>query len=394
MAVEKRWVLSDLEQGIHEHTFSVTQEELALKTPHSWSVRKRTLHGGLADGVEVVEISTGPFSFVVVPTRGMGIWRGSYKGSRLGWRSPARGPVHPKFVRLEENNGLGWLAGFDEWIVRCGLSSNGAPGPDVLPGGRERLLTLHGRIANIPAHRVELRVAIEPPFAIEIVGVVDEAMLFFPELRLTTRITTYPGASTLTLHDEIENISSQPAECQLLYHCNFGPPLLGEGSRLLAPFKRVAPRDAAGAAVFDHFSMYPGPTPGVAEQVLFMQLVPDAKGNTLAALVDPSGERACVLRYSNAQLPWFTLWRLPGAESDGFVTGLEPGTNLPNPKRFERQAGRVKTLAPGEKMIATLTVEMQEGKEAMSRLVDQVSALQKSVSPKFHPHPVQELSPG
>ena len=45
----------------------------------------------------------------------------------LGWKSPVHGPVHPNFVPLNEPSGLGWLDGFDELFVRCGLESNGAP---------------------------------------------------------------------------------------------------------------------------------------------------------------------------------------------------------------------------------------------------------------------------
>jgi hypothetical protein len=80
---------------------------------------------------------------------------------RLGWDAPLHGPVHPKFVSLPDRGGIGWLAGFDEWLCRCGLSSNGPPGLD---GGTS--LPLHGRIANLPAHHVEVAVNLEPPYEV------------------------------------------------------------------------------------------------------------------------------------------------------------------------------------------------------------------------------------
>ena len=88
----------------------------------------------------------------------MGIWKawlGDAKGNEwpLGWNSPIRGPVHPKFVPIAEPSGLGWLDGFDELLCRCGLFSNGAPDFDE----RGVLLhPLHGRIANRPAHRLSV----------------------------------------------------------------------------------------------------------------------------------------------------------------------------------------------------------------------------------------------
>ena len=61
-------------------------------------------------------------------------------------------PAPPAFVPLWEPSGIGWLSGFDELLVRCGLESNG--GPEFLPNGSLRY-PLHGKIANIPAHQLE-----------------------------------------------------------------------------------------------------------------------------------------------------------------------------------------------------------------------------------------------
>ena len=113
----------------------------------------------------------------------MGLWRGDYHGLPLGWRSPASGPVHPKHVELADRGGLGWLAGFDELLCRCGLASNGPPGEDG--GGGLAQLTLHGRIANRPADAVEVSVSPDPPYELTVRGEVEEGALFCPHLRLT-----------------------------------------------------------------------------------------------------------------------------------------------------------------------------------------------------------------
>jgi hypothetical protein len=83
-----------------------------------WAIHKETLRGGRRDGVETVELNNGPLSLTLLPTRGMGIWKGNYRGLPLGWNSPVAGPVHPKFVNLADRGGLGWLTGFDEWLCR------------------------------------------------------------------------------------------------------------------------------------------------------------------------------------------------------------------------------------------------------------------------------------
>ena len=99
----------------------------------------------------------------------------------LGWRAPLQGPVHPKFVNVCEKGGIGWLAGFDEWLCRCGLAYNGPPGEDVVRGATGAPmsipLTLHGKIGNLPARRVDVTLRRGDPPVITVRGVVDGGLL-------------------------------------------------------------------------------------------------------------------------------------------------------------------------------------------------------------------------
>src|SRR5438128_2520080 len=182
----KTWTLTGVQSDFWLDSFAVSNDSLRLTTPHDWSIRKRTLRGGRRDGVDLIEVHNGALSYAVLPTRGMGLWRGEYRGNFLGWRAPVLGPVHPSFVHAHQRGGLGWLAGFDEWLCRCGLSSNGAPGEDVFTDSKGRTqrtpLTLHGAIANLPAHVVEVRVNLDPPHELCVLGQVQEASLFASHL--------------------------------------------------------------------------------------------------------------------------------------------------------------------------------------------------------------------
>ena len=109
----------------------------------AWSVTKVCLAGGRQEGTQIVEIDNGALKFVVVPTRGMSIWRAEIQGIRLGWDSPVTEIVHPQFVNLTDRGGKGWLNGFGEWLSRCGLESMGPPGPDG-----PQVLTQHGQIGR------------------------------------------------------------------------------------------------------------------------------------------------------------------------------------------------------------------------------------------------------
>jgi hypothetical protein len=60
-------------------------------------------------------------------------------------------------------------------------------------------------------------------------------------------------------------------------------------------------------------------------------------------------------------LPCFTLWKNQGGLADGYVTGLEPGTNYPNPRSFEETQGRVVPLAPQASVTFDLAIEYLTG---------------------------------
>jgi hypothetical protein len=308
----------------------------------------------------------------------MGLWNGHYRGLYLGWKAPLLGPVHPKFVNVAERGSLGWLAGFDEWLVRCGLASNGPPGEDAHTDRQGRpqrhLLSLHGRIANQPAHYVEVRVGLDPPFELSVMGQVEEAGLFAPRLHLTATVTTVPGSNRLVVHDHIENRGAEPAEMQVLYHCNFGPPFLEAGSRVVAPIREVAPISKRAAEGIDTLETYAGPTAGFAEQVYCYDLAGDAAGRTLSMLYNHAANKAVVLR--------------------GYVTGLEPATNFPNFKTFERQQGRVPVIPPGGHWECSWSIEAHDNAASVAGVLKEIVSLQSQAKAIIHQAPQPRFSPG
>lgn len=392
----KSWILTEAAQDVWLDSFAVGNDDLRLATPHPWFIRKRTLRGGLRDGIDLIEVHNGALSFTILPTRGMGLWRGDYRGMYLGWQAPIAGPVHPKFVSLTDRGGLGWLAGFDEWLCRCGLASNGPPGEDVVTDKQGKThtapLTLHGRIANLPAQHVEVRVNLEPPYELQVVGTVEESSLFFGRLSLTTTYTTLPGANRIVIHDLVENRSAQAAEMQLLYHCNIGPPLLGAGSRVVAPIREMSPISNRAAEGIDTYDTYAAPAAGYAEQVYCYHLLGDSSQRTLALLYNAAADKGLVLRFNLSELPCFTVWKNTGAMADGYVTGLEPATNFPNFKTFERKQGRVRVLPPSGRWEASWSLEVHDNAAAVSKVLAEIVALQAHVRPVIHRTPQPSFS--
>jgi galactose mutarotase-like enzyme len=260
--------------------------------------------------------------------------------------------VHPKFVPLLDPSGLGWLDGFDELLVRCGLESNGAPefneqGQLVYP--------LHGKIANLPAHRVELTVD-EEAETITLQGMVEESRFHFQKLRLIASVTTRFDSTEFSIHDTVENFGGTPAEMQMLYHINFGEPVLNSGDRLIAPVRSVRHRTNEGPGSTDGWDVYGPPVAGQTEDCFYLDLQADDAGKSQILLKSSEGTSGTAVSYQAQSLPCFTLWKNPVAREDGYVTGLEPGTNYPDTRSVEKQQGRVVALAPGESWSAEVAI--------------------------------------
>ncbi len=394
----RSWVLTDTQHDIWLDSFATGASRLTLGAFENWSIRKRTLRGGLRDGVDLIEVDNGALSYSILPTRGMGLWNGHYRGLYLGWKAPVLGPVHPKFVNLCDRGHLGWLNGFDEWLVRCGLTHNGPPGEDIYTDrhGRARrdILGLHGRIANQPAHGVEVRVNLDPPHELSVIGQVQEAALFAPHLHLTTTITTVPGSNRVVLHDLLENRGGEAAEMQLLYHLNMGPPFLEAGSRVVAPIREVAPISKRAAEGIDTLETYAGPVAGYAEQVYCYDLLSDAGGRTLAMLYNHAVNKGVAIRFNRQELPCMTVWKNTASLEEGYVTGLEPATNFPNLKTFEREQGRVPVIPPGGHWECSWSIEIHDNAAGVSGVLKEIVSLQSQAKSIIHRTPQPRFSPG
>jgi len=365
--------LTDVARDVWLDTFAAGPDDEAMKSATTWSIRKRTLRGGLREGVDIIDVDNGALSFSVLPTRGMGIWKGRFRGVSLGWQAPVIGPVHPQFVSLRDRNGLGWLTGFDEWLCRCGLFSMGAPGDD-----NGYPLTLHGRIANSPAHKVE---AIVDPDTqtLGLSGEVEEGGLFYPHLRLSTSMTTALGSNTITIVDTVQNRSAKPVQIEVLYHLNNGPPILEAGSRVRMPVSEVTPMTKWAAQGIGDWNVCNGPVAGFSERVYCCVPAAGGEGRTIAVLHDANESKGLGVRWSTKDMPCCSLWKNTAAVEDGYVVGLEPSTNFPQHRSKERAAGRVQSLAPGGTWRAEWTIEIYDTAEAVAQAVAKVDKIQSSV---------------
>jgi len=138
-----------------------------------------------------------------------------------------------------------------------------------------------------------------------------------------------------------------PAEHMMLYHCNFGFPVVSPDS-VLELDAETFPRDAIAEAGLSRHRRFDPPTPGYAEQAFFHRVKADAAGYAQAQITNPKIGLGVYVRYRQAELPCLIQWKMMGAGE--YVCGLEPATSWVTGRAQARQDGLLRVLAPGERV--------------------------------------------
>jgi len=335
-------------------------------------VREVVLQQGPGRGVRVAQFETGTgLAFEVLLDRGMDIGAARYRGAALAWQS-STGPAHPAFF---EREGLGWLRTFHGGLLAgCGLTTAGAPSLD-----EGQALGLHGRLNHLPAEGTWVDggwrrdAQGEDIYEMWARGRMRQAVVFGENLTLTRRVSAWLGESRIAIRDVVTNEGYATVPHMLLYHCNFGFPLLDAGTELIAPSRNVTPRDAVAAAGIDQYTRYEGPTAGYAEQCFYHEMSVDHAGYVTVMLANRALGLGAYLRYRQDTLPRFTQWKMVG--QGDYVTGLEPANCLVEGRDKDRARGILQFLEPGESREYLLEIGVLDGAAEMDAMAAKIQAL-------------------
>ena len=289
-------------------------------------IETSVLDNSAGRGVRVAWINTGTgLRYKVVLDRAMDIAEAFYNQHSLAWLSHSGITPPQPFT----DRGLQWLRTFGGGLlVTCGLSHVGGPEEDA-HGQRG----LHGGISNIPA---EIESISQPNPVVgkldfSITGLMRETTVFGPSLELRRTISGTLGQAQICIHDEVTNRANTPAPHMLLYHLNFGWPLVDEGTKLLWEGSWQAREGGINADIFNvenDFKTCPAPLEshlGTGEAVAIIDPSADVAGECQAGLYNEKLGLAVSISFRKAQLPWLINWQHWGKGE--YVTGLEPSTH-------------------------------------------------------------------
>jgi hypothetical protein len=305
-----------------------------------FGIRLAELTDGRERGVRIADVrSGGGLRLTVLLDRGLDLGDAEFRGVPLAYLCPGAFGAPAYF----DERGLGWLRNWGGGLLTsCGLRNVGAPGEvdgETFP--------LHGRLSNLPAR--ELRTgtaesAAGPVLYVE--GTLDECRLFGEKLELRRRIGVPVGGDTVLIEDTVRNRGFRPEPVFLLYHTNWGYPLVHEDSRLDAPPHPVEARDAVAQPGLAAWADMQPPTPGFQEQVFYHQLPAGPDGFAALRLRSPRAGLCAEVAWRTRELPLCVQWKMMGQGE--YVTGIEPA-NCRVAGRAAELAGEPHcVLAPGE----------------------------------------------
>jgi len=346
-------------------------------------VRLLRLDQGLEVGVRVAQVRTGTgLSFSVLVDRGMSISDADYRGAPIGWKSQT-GDVGPSYY---DPNGPEWLRGFfGGLLTTCGLTWVGAATVDE---GVQ--LGLHGRGSSLPAEAIVASGDwVGDRYVIKVEGRVREARVFGPNMVLTRKIETELGSNKITVKDSITNEGWNPSPLMILYHFNFGFPLLDDRAKFVSTSTRYVPRDQDAWDRHDEFGSFGPPERAFKEKVYFHDLAVDKEGFAHAGIVNEGfdGGRGLgvALKFKKDQLGRMIEWKMMGEGE--YVVGVEPANCLVMGRDKERKWGTLETLAAGESKqvdielrVLTCLDDIRDYRETVRGVTsDRTPALVKSV---------------
>lgn len=299
------------------------------------------LTDGPSAGVKFIQVENGGgLSARILPDRGLDLYQVRFAGQNMNYLSPAGA----RSARLYDGREDHFLRNFYVGQLTTGGLQN--LGPERRVYGE--MQGLHGRFDNTEASGVFCRrfVTEDGRAGLEVGGTIREGRIFGENLKTERLYRFTEGTDTITLTDTVTNEGFLPRQFALLYHINFGYPLLEEGTHLTLDSEEVKPRTDEAAKYLNTWNAIEAPSAPYPERCYFHRLRRDADGMCEYQLYNEKRKIGAAVRFSGEVLPYFCEWKMLGKGE--YVLGLEPSnTFMDGPAPGEEGCG-APVLQPGE----------------------------------------------
>lgn len=319
-------------------------------------IRESEILTGPGKGTHIAEFhNAAGLRFTVVPDHCMDIYDLSYKGtnisflSRNGLRSPG------SFVPAASEFSQQWSGGM---LATCGLDNVGL---DCSINGV--YYPIHGRISSIPATSFgTLCDWKEGEYTLEARGEVHQTRLYGSHLSLNRTINTTLNGKSIRISDRITNLDANAEPFMLLYHCNFGYPLLDACSRVLTTSATIEPLNSISSRP----SSLTEPIDNRPEELFLCRT---RTKRAVAMLYNPEKQLAGYVAFDTAVLPNFLEWKM--MKSHDYVLALEPCNTCGLPRDKAIKENRIASIAPYSSVESSLEIGIIDGIEEIASFIKQ-----------------------
>ena len=309
---------------------------------------------GPSRGLRALDLKNGRnLQLTLLADRGLDISELTYKGINIGLRNKVsmRSPA-----LYQENGASGFLKQFyGGMMATCGITYAGAAGRD---GDQE--LGLHGPFNNTPAEQVCARVDYQgDERVLRVSGQVHEAEVFATDMLMKRDFTLESERDILHVRDTVINQSYATQPVMLIYHINFGYPMLDAGAKVYFSAGKVEARTDFAQQGMHNYTEMEEPGCGRDEQCYFHTEQPQ-DGEAFAMLHNEKLGLAAIVRFDQKVFPLMCEWKCMRAGE--YALGLEPTTSGVTNRAEAREAGLLSYLEPGESREYNVSIELTEDK--------------------------------
>jgi hypothetical protein len=278
--------------------------------------QEAVLSDGMSEGVRVMRVDNGGnLSASVLPGRCMDLLQVRYKGKNMNYLAP-QGVRNAEFYEAGDAHFLRNF--FVGQLTTGGLQNIGVP-KDVYGETRG----LHGRIDNIPAENVSYeRTLVKGVPGLSVKGTMKEARLFGENLTLERKLAFAYEDDSITITDRVTNCGFGRRQFGLLYHLNYGYPLLQDGTRIIIDSEEVTPRTPEAAKYAGTWNVIEAPEYPYPERCYFHKIKPDRKGKCSYTVFNDKLAVGVRVEFDAKELPYFCEWKMLGKGE--YVLGMEP----------------------------------------------------------------------
>lgn len=319
---------------------------------------------GRAKGTEFVEVNNGNgLRFTILLDRNMDIHSCEYKGINLSYITKNPITSSALYSNGEED---GWLRAFNGGLLTtCGITSAGASCTD-----EGEKLGIHGKIGNYPADNICSEAFWEgEDYIIKVSGNNYQTKFFGENLLLHREIRVKAGEDKIYLYDKIENLGFIPSPIMMIYHMNFGFPLLDEGTKIFTNSMNSVPTTKESEyKIKDQYIVEP-PQHDIKENVYFHEM-DNTKGYGMAAIYNNKIMEkglGVYIKFNLENLPFLNQWKMMGEGE--YVVGLEPSNCMTLGRDKERSRGSLRYIQPKEVKDFILEIGITEDLDKLKNII-------------------------